>query len=45
MSISENDLLELFYDCESWHRLNSGNNYVDIDELIKKLKENKNKTR
>jgi len=38
MSISKNELLDVFYDCESWYRLNAGNEYVDLEEIIKKLK-------
>jgi len=41
MSINKNELLKLFYDCDSWHRLNSGNESVDIKELIKKLEDKK----
>ncbi len=37
--IRKNDLLDLFYDCESWHMLNNRLESVEIEELIKKLKE------
>ncbi len=37
MLIRKDDLLDLFYDCESWDRLNNGAESVDIKELIEKL--------
>ena len=38
MSINKERLLDIFYDCDSCNRLNSGNESVDIEELIEKLK-------
>lgn len=39
MSIHKNELFDVWYDCESWAMLNNRNESVDIEELIKKLKE------
>lgn len=38
MSIHKNELFDLFYECDSWSRLNSGNESVDLEEIIKRLK-------
>ena len=43
MLIHENELLDLFYSCESWSLLNNRNSSVDVDELIEKLKEREKK--
>jgi len=37
--INKDELEGIFYDCDSWNLLNSGNESVDVDELIEKLKE------
>lgn len=37
MLIRKDELLDLFYDCESWHILNNRVESVDIKELIEKL--------
>ena len=39
MSVSKDKLLDLFYECKTYHRLNSGNESVDIEELISLLEE------
>ncbi len=37
MLIRKDELLDLFYDCESWHMLNNRVESVEIEELIEKL--------